>query len=134
MGCDIHAFVEYRRHGAERRPVSDGWETMCWAKMNPGRNYEVFGRLADVRGGDSVIGPPRGIPATLSLCTKWKYEADEGDAHTPSWCTPDEWEKAIKIPPEAGWEAAPDYFAMLAAMREFERLGYEVRVVFWFDN
>jgi hypothetical protein len=34
----------------------------------------------------------------------------------------------------ADYSAAPEYHALTAAMKELERLGHEVRVVFWFDN
>ncbi len=123
MGCDIHAFIEYGRKGG-------GWETFGWCQMNPGRDYEVFGRLADIRGGTSVIGPPRGVPEDISFKTNVDLRDDGSDAHSKSWCTPDEWEKAITTddPP------APDYFAMLGAMRELEKRGHQARVVFWFDN
>jgi hypothetical protein len=55
------------------------------------------------------------------------------DWHTPSWLTPGEWEAALRRM-SADYSAAPEYHALTAAMKELERLGHEVRVVFWFDN
>lgn len=188
MGCDIHAYVEYRR------PGTDWWS--FGRRINPGRNYRIFGRLTngEVRWSEGrTLGlTPRGIPddiAAASFDDWWlwidhsgrggvdgsttperatryheeygrRYRGDykpmrvttyaaEGvesrltgvehdgkpthvehpDWHTPSWLTPDEWERAI------GDESYTDeYRALLAAMRVLERAGHDVRVVFWFDN
>lgn len=54
------------------------------------------------------------------------------DAHSASWLTPDEWEKALTD--EKITRVAPDYRAFLASMRSLQEQGYEVRAVFWFDN
>lgn len=54
MGCDIHCYVEFKGKGDERwRPFG--------GRINPGRYYRLFGRLAGVRGGTALV-PPRGYP------------------------------------------------------------------------
>lgn len=54
------------------------------------------------------------------------------DWHTHSWLTTDEFEKAIKTAKCFG--DAPEYSAIIAAMRSFDIQGYPARLVFWFDN
>lgn len=60
MGCDIHCYIEFRRRGDR-----DNWGG--WPRINPGRNYGAFGRLAGVRGQVGPIVPPRGLPSDLSF-------------------------------------------------------------------
>lgn len=59
MGCDIHAFIEFKPK------EYDYWDSFG-GELNLGRNYEMFGFLTDgeVRSGDSLKSsiPPRGIP------------------------------------------------------------------------
>ncbi|EGF92089.1 hypothetical protein ABI_05220 [Asticcacaulis biprosthecium C19] len=50
-----------------------------------------------------------------------------------SWMTPTEWRRCIELPSTFGGSRDPSYFAVAAAMEEFERRGLKVRVVFWFD-
>jgi hypothetical protein len=152
-------------------------------RINPGRNYAIFGFLANVRGGDAVV-EPRGMPfdagwyssddndlyiteeedgcaenCSAAQAASWvasgssKYIEHNGkkawvshpDWHSHSWLTADEFSKAVKLGIEAQQESVkerwpdmkikePEYEAMIAAMRCFEMLGYESRVVFWFDN
>lgn len=58
------------------------------------------------------------------------------DWHNHSWLTADELESCmtdLNIPAEhEKWFV--EYRAVVAAMRVFEKAGYETRVVFWFDN
>jgi hypothetical protein len=172
MGCDIHAYVEYRK----REPVDDyelRWRDFG-GRINPERNYRIFGKLAGVRRDVEVlVAPVRGLPDDLGwqangdywLWISYSGESGEGvvtseqaakwhgygrryrgkttsgehvgkpthiedpDWHTPSWVTPDEWERALD---EDATEI--EYHAMLAAMRRMEQSGYLARVVFWFDN
>jgi hypothetical protein len=50
------------------------------------------------------------------------------DWHSHSWLSADELESAFRD------DTGPDYKATLAAMRSFEKDGYQARLVFWFDN
>jgi hypothetical protein len=172
MGCDIHCYVEHR--ALVQKSEYDRYWSGFGGRINPGRNYRIFGRLAGVRrDGEEQVAPVRGIPNDLAYDAAgdfwmWivyegeahdgavtvekatKYHASYGaayrhstnaqdssrpqwvqdpDAHTASWVTPDEWSLALV---EDANEH--EYHAMLAAMRELERRGREVRVVFWFDN
>lgn len=53
MGADIHMFVEYRNKKRAQEMKAEG-RTSCWygygGRINPGRNYTLFGVLAGVRG------------------------------------------------------------------------------------
>jgi len=70
MGCDIHCYIEYKR------PEPEGWSPFG-GRLNPGRHYGVFAKLAGVRNhpewGIVPIAEPRGLPEGLA------YEAD-GDS------------------------------------------------------
>lgn len=102
MGADIHAYIE--RYNKE----TNQWESLSLYKKNPnnayepvlvydGRNYELFGLLAGVRGGFHLFGggygyivEPRGIPNDLSVYVqdKWESGKDEDGRqwwHTPTW-------------------------------------------------
>jgi hypothetical protein len=52
--------------------------------------------------------------------------------HSHSWLTADEFSKVIEKAQKNC--ACVRYAAILAAMRTFEKAGYESRLVFWFDN
>lgn len=58
MGCDIHCYVEKRRARDKR------WDGF-WPQLCLDRNYELFSRLAGVRGDDVPLVHPRGIPDDL---------------------------------------------------------------------
>lgn len=153
MGCDIHAFLEYRREGGGWR----GWG----GQFRLDRNYAVFGMLAQVRCTPVDGYQPRGRPSDMGFEVKhadilfvgtpesgertvlpetaesWIRQGasvridgswvTDPDNHTHSWLTPDEWERATQ-------NAGTHYAAFLVAMRRFQADGYEVRAVFWFDN
>lgn len=125
MGCDIHAFVEYRTRtpSADRLGGWHGFGEQLWL----GRHYGIFCRLAGVRCREESTVEQRGVPEDADDLVRWGQEKDPG--HSASWVTADEWEAAIH-----GWEEIADYRAVLAALRAFEQEGYETRVVFWFDS
>jgi len=52
MGCDIHLYIEYKN--------GDQWSNFG-RRINPGRNYSLFGSLAGVRCESDHI-TPRGVP------------------------------------------------------------------------
>ena len=85
MGCDIHAFIEWRHAGDDSDWLSFGGE------CNPRRHYPFFDALAGARGElSAAIVPPRGIPDDLGR-RAWNeywhliaYEGTSGDgAVTP---------------------------------------------------
>lgn len=55
MGCDIHVYIE-------SKPYPDGRWWGFGGRLNPGRDYHVFGALAGVRCRDIEHIPPRGLP------------------------------------------------------------------------
>lgn len=160
MGCDIHAYIEYRK------PRTEHWYGFG-ERINPGRNYAIFGRLAGVRTDGPPVAPLRGLPKDVAhavredgflfvtedgagddCCTleegrRWSGDPNiklhdfvpHPDWHSHSWLTPDEFEKALqKAQGDYPDIFEPEYQAVLDAMRSFERTGHEVRIVFWFDN
>lgn len=60
MGCDIHCYIEYRPKNAET------WRDFG-GRINPGRNYWMFGTMAGVRRDDLPFIKPRGWPEDCAL-------------------------------------------------------------------
>ena len=125
MGCDIHGHVETRSRNCSWRHSMD---------FDGSREYEMFAALANVRNNGSIKAfEPKGLPDDISYKTKEDYELWRYDAHSYSWVTPDELEKAItEARKSLNVYINEDYDALLAYMRSFET--EEVRFVFWFDN
>jgi len=120
MGCDIHAWVQYRVKGASS---DDSWQD--WSgEMHWDRWYALFGRMAGLRDPDvEAIVEPRGVPGGF-----WSVDIIEDGYHTPSWLTLEEFATVAAEYP------CPDVDATLAAMRSLEANGQEVRIVFAFDS
>lgn len=55
MGCDIHCYIEYKPKD------SDHWRDFG-GRINPGRNYWMFGAMAGVRATQFKYIEPRGFP------------------------------------------------------------------------
>lgn len=168
MGCDTHMYIEYRKKGNE------DWSSYG-GRINPGRNYFIFGILAQVRCDTEFSFSPKGLPEKLAYkadqdnrlyisdsddegCTtmakaeSWvrsgssKFINDSNgkptwvthpDWHSHSWLTTQEFEKSIEFyrQHENGSKyPEPEYEVLLSSMKRFEELGYDCRVVFWFDN
>lgn len=71
MGCDIHCYVEYQVSYFGGEP-----QWACFGnRINPGRDYELFALMADVRNYYSPrIEPlytPRGLPEDVGLSARW---------------------------------------------------------------
>lgn len=58
------------------------------------------------------------------------------DWHSHSWLSAEEFEKALALYYEKSDLnfKQPEYEALLASMKKFIELGFECRIVFWFDN
>lgn len=56
MGCDIHCYIEYQPRD------SQSWKGFG-GRLNPGRNYTMFGQLAGVRSEGRPAVSPRGFPS-----------------------------------------------------------------------
>lgn len=75
MGCDIHAYVEHRNPKSEHESWNNFGE-----RVNPGRNYLMFGFLAGVRYDGPPVAAPRGIPEVLGWAAHgdwWLWITDE---------------------------------------------------------
>jgi hypothetical protein len=70
MGCDIHCYIQYKK-----KTDDDKWWWTFGGKINPGRNYAMFGVLAGVRYRD-IHGSfsPKGILPTEKQ--SWKVRDD----------------------------------------------------------
>ena len=169
MGCDIHMYVEYKRK-------DEGNYSNFGGRINPGRNYYLFGLLCQGIRSDLKEGiPERGLPNDCAWparsdnqlyvtetdysegeCSRdsaesWvnsgssKYTDEEKkwvthpDWHSHSWITYEEFKDQyalfnVKKEEEKVFYKEPEYDALLAALKSFHDGGYDVRIVFWFDN
>ena len=125
MGCDIHAFVEYRRPGHK------DWGTFG-GDHDLERCYALFWNLGGVRGGgvlEDPVAEKRGLPEDLS--EKTRGTGKPSDYHSHSWGTPTELVLAL----EAHDEGAPFQWGLMAdLLLHIEAAGCEARMVFWFDS
>ncbi len=150
MGCDIHAYAE----------VCDNGRWQQSGEFDFGRNYSLFGFLADVRT-YSKVGPivePRGLPDDVDLDSEGREDALWCNNHSHSWLTLAElqsydydqivWDRRVTRGGDGGvttddpaeGERQPlreflgDYY--FRQLDELAKLGQpgDVRIVFWFDN
>ena len=73
MGCDIHLYIEYKDKKTEFNGYDSGWQSFG-GRINPGRNYAMFGLMANVRncysdGKLPVLVEPRGMPDDAAYST-----------------------------------------------------------------
>lgn len=61
MGCDIHCYVEYR----DPKYPGRSWSGFG-GRINPGRNYWMFGAMAGVRTESIPYIEPRGLPEDVA--------------------------------------------------------------------
>ena len=101
MGCDIHLYVEVRENGEWKS--ADRWynnpeESSLTEEFYDGRNYDLFGILANVRNGRGFAGiktgegfnpisEPRGLPPDVSSLVKAVSDRWNGDGHSHSYFT-----------------------------------------------
>jgi hypothetical protein len=132
MGCDIHCAIERRD--------SSG----CWHFVSPlpiRRNYELFGILAGVQGTRVPISLPRGLPVDYDQMDRTSADPDDyldsddgggpdefGD-HSRSWLTLAElraydWAELV-------YGSCVEFVAWI---RQQERTGDDLRIVFGFDS
>lgn len=160
MGCDIHCYIEYREPGRSWWPfggrINPGRNYALFEAL-AGVRGDISNALVEPRGmpEDAAyqsssdnrlwISDSQGDGnTTMENAKKW---VDSGvsefvdgsygkpawvtnpDWHTHSWVTVQELEKAVGTN-----TSSPEYFAIIAAMKQFEAMGLETRMVFWFDN
>jgi hypothetical protein len=161
MGCDIHPILERKWTqpdgsvkwvGIHNFPLlknayaKEGDTGYCIPRAQC-RNYDLFARLAGVRGD----GPePRGLPDDASELVRMEFPADHGDYHSHSWTTAREWVEACLAseddPAKLFLEANKDdprvkdpyaHYLDLDIMEDEEDEEWKAdsyRVVFCFDN
>src|SRR3990167_4899571 len=90
MGCDIHCYVEYKPIGCD--PLDPlRWWPFC-DRINPGRNYTLFGHIAGVRSEGPPVVEPRDVPSDMA----WRADQDywiniDVNGQFPDaegWCAP----------------------------------------------
>lgn len=135
MGCDIHLYVERKVDGVWQS--ADQWEPNEYAdegedgleipyqkRFYSGRNYDLFGILADVRNGRGFAGvdtgdgyvpmdDPRGLPEDVSPQVKADSDHWGSDGHSHSWFTVSEllaydWTRTTKL---RGWIDAATFWS-----------------------
>ena len=131
MGCDIHLYIE------SKTGLGDfGWESFG-GRIDVGRNYELFGLLAGVRGTREALVAPRGLPGDISVRAYKGLQSS--DLHCHSWLSRKELRAAIAqltmdVDGEGVEFASAEWYAILAAMKALKKAGRRVRIVFAFDS
>lgn len=91
MGCDIHCYIE---SGRKRRDHdADGSEKVFWSgfggRINPGRNYDIFGLIAGVRREELKLFDPRGIPDDVAWSARFDNEIFIHETPGEGYVTPE---------------------------------------------
>ena len=101
MGCDIHLFIEMRRHPEnewEAEPTTNYGENDSalypYGVRSVSRNYHIFGLLAGVRENNCMF-MPRGIPKDVTPLVEMAIEGWNRDAHTHSYLSLAEFKEVI---------------------------------------
>lgn len=141
MGCDIHMHSEIKIDG----------EWHHYSEMEGFRNYDIFNKMAGVRGfgsPDKPISEPRGLPEDVSPATRLSSVWD-GDVHSHSWLSLKEITDLCKWLREKsgtdrdgfieqrffGYLHGGTLWSEALEEGELQKLGIEdARIVFWFDN
>lgn len=137
MGCDIHLHTEVKLNGR--------WEHYSTPLIK--RDYELFAKMAGVRGEETPISKAKGLPDDMNYLTNFDAIRCDGYAHSHSWLNAEEiaaliyWiEESRKI---VGWDFANEYFGYLfgSGWQDFNNFpadrpeGLEdIRFVFWFNS
>lgn len=146
MGCDIHVHIEVKIKGK--------WEHYSTCKGM--QNYRMFALWAGVRN-EYDIKPfvePRGLPDDITAMTRFDWDRQSVDWHTPSFFTFEEIASLSKrMVEEEIIESKYDLEPMVLGRcylfghsigshhkypedwKKLKELGFEdCRIVFWFDN
>ncbi len=135
MGCDIHLHVEVKVNGK--------W--LHYNQADVDRWYGLFGKMAGVRGTETPIAQPRGLPVDVTAATRQYCYWDGTDGHSISYLSSDEiatlvsWAKS-ELPEwrsneNFGWLEGGSYEDFRKYPEDFDAEHLEdFRFVFWFDN
>ena len=95
-----------------------------------GRDYELFGILAGVRGSRTPISYPKGLPVDVSNGVLQDHDSWKGIAHSASWLTFDEiYNSRLNC---NNYSLQLISLDMLGA--KIVQQAEDVRIVFWFDS
>ena len=132
MGCDIHLYLEVF--------VGEEWFPLCveetphtsydYQGWYQGRNYELFGALAGVRGVQKGLDPPRGLPIDASSLVRKAYDAWGMDAHSATWFTVEELFDCTDWPGDCWEDLERCLTDRIMPLGEASKL----RLIMWFDN
>lgn len=128
MGCDIHAFIEYTSSGDLDVDYVD-----CFCELELDRSYDMFSKLANVRGFYKESSDPKGLPSNISYNVKCKVDEWE-DAHSKSYLTYKEYKQLIKECEDTMEFVPIQYIVILKTMKALSKFYCDVRLVFWFDS
>lgn len=134
MGCDVHMHVEAKIQGT--------WEH--WCNPHVPRNYEMFARMAGVRGDSEPIAKPRGLPGDATTATQWDNYRWGDDGHSHSWLSSQEAADLMRwVEEHSGgtefyrrwdWVAGSDFMGFVDYPDDRPGGMDDFRLVFWFDN
>ncbi len=119
MGCDIHLYKEKKVNGVWVT-ADDGWEDkygegldLPFDANNIGRDYNLFGLLANVRRDCVISFKPRGIP--FNACDNVRNASDQydTDGHSHSYLTLNELKEV--------WEVLPDMTNTVSGMMHVDQ-------------
>lgn len=158
MGCDIHMIAEqrdrtglwepmlvpmFKNRSFRENDLIDHWNEPYQFEPYDDRNYELFSVLADVRNSWDIlpISKPRGYPDDLHVFSKWLLDEWVFAEHSPTWLALDEvldynWD----VPSKYGHyktlrESASVFLENIELLKQYgESEGYDIRLVFGFDN
>jgi hypothetical protein len=110
MGCDIHTYIEY---SFDARPLSDElyWRTFG-GRINPQRDYHMFGILAGVRWREYQLYAPRGLPEDLAFITSgdaYLWITDNPNEHECTRGQAESWGNPIFTQGKAEFTMNPDW-------------------------
>lgn len=138
MGCDIHLHTEVKINGI--------WHHYTAPSMD--RNYQLFGKMAGVRGSEPPVSEPKGLPSDMSTLTAFCYADWESDAHNMSWLNAEEINQVCqwaneRFKSEGVWDWETDQIGYLFGNSWSGYTRYpgdrpegleDIRWIFWFDN
>lgn len=162
MGCDIHGpWIEVQHTWTDHDgKVHADWLAVAEVFEAQHRNYDMFEKLAGVRGDENhAVVPPRGYPPDMghnwedhvfpmwadgvTEMRKRRRRYREGDisacyeytdCHSASWLNVNEVDEALEKYHVATGEHNDGWTLVSMIMRFYEMRGQEVRVGFCFDN
>lgn len=162
MGCDIHMFIEYRRNSKSWTPlgkeIKPGRNYQMFGILAGVRSDQEFyfkprGVPHDISylaeyASRLFINETEGVSIekanqwVIKGISKFIYDNENKpcwvtnpDHHTHSWLSSYEFGMALKhYNSKHPGCIEPGYEAMLASLARLNELGFEARVVFWFDN